>query len=83
MYPSEMCCMHYLEIKSLQNGGVRLDLASRVDHGLILIPESLHYRVQIVPLPSIEADYAVFKGENNLVQLKEGCHTLYNDCDLK
>lgn len=60
MYPSAMSCMHYLEVKSLQNEGVRLDLASRVDQGLMLAPKSLHYRAQIVPLASIEADYAVF-----------------------
>ena len=83
MYPSTMCCVYYLEIKSLQYGGVRLDLASWVDQGLILIPESLHYRAQKVPLPSIEADYAVFQGENNLIQLKEGCNTLYDDCHLE
>ena len=83
MYPSAMRYMHYLEVKSLQNVAVMLDLASRLDQGLKLVPESLHYRAQIVPLASIEADYTVSKGENNLVKLKEGCHTLYDDCDLE
>ena len=59
MYPSAMCRMHDLKVKSLQNRGVSLDLASRVDQGLILIAEALHYRTQIGPLPSVEADYAV------------------------
>lgn len=78
-----MCVEHNKLVERCQERCIRHNQITRLYLRINLWSESFHYWRYIVPLASIDSNYAISQGKDDFIYLSDSYYTFYDYCDFE